>query len=68
MKEFSSKDEMIEYLNQNCNLFNFYTFKYSIVRMDNQFQYYEIEYLSETLTLIDREIIKISIFNKVNIC
>jgi hypothetical protein len=68
MKEFSSKDEMIEYLNQNCNLFNFYIFKYYIVRMDNQFQYYEIEYLSETLTLIDREIIKIPIFNKVNIC
>ena len=59
MKEFNSKEEMIEYINQNCNIFNFYTFKYHIVRIDNRFKYYEIEYLSENFSLEEREIVKI---------
>jgi hypothetical protein len=68
MKEFNSKEEMIEYINQNCNIFNFYTFKYYIIRIDNQFKYYEIEYLSENFALEEREIVKIFDFNKIKIC
>lgn len=68
MKEFNSKEEMIEYLNKNCNAFNFFTFNYSIIKIDDKFEYYEVKYLSENNALIETEIVKkVEYLKKVNV-